>query len=52
MCQGREKIIVQLRDGKNTDMGSCSLLYVCSEEEFGNEANITIYDFPKKKEMF
>ena len=47
---GKKNFLVQFKDGKRRDMSSCSLFYICPEEEVGQEANETNYDLPKKGE--
>ena len=45
---GEKNFLFQFKDGKNREMGSCSLMQVCSEEELGDEVNDPIYDLQKK----
>ena len=47
---GKKKFLVQFKDGQRREMSSCLLLYVCSEEDIGQEVNETISDLPPKGE--
>ena len=46
---GRKKFLFHFEDGQQRYMGSCLLMYVCSEEYFCRDLDKSVSDFLKKK---
>ena len=42
---GKNNFLVQFEYGNRIDISYCLLSYVCSEEDFGQELNETIFNF-------
>ena len=48
---GKNKFLVQFKYIQKRDMGYCLIMYVCSKEEVGHEANKPISDSPPQNNM-
>ena len=48
--QGKKKFLVQSKDGKNKEMSSCSIIYVCSTYEACLDMDEPISNLTKKEQ--
>ena len=47
---GKKKFLVQFEDGKNKEMSSCSIIYVCSKYEVCLDMDEPISNLTKKEQ--